>query len=813
MRRSLSSCLRPRHLGVTIATSLCAGAMLATPSISPVYAAPTVGGDENGPQVQILQPGYQDVLKGKTKILIAVKAQKFNPQFVEMFIDDKPATTGPISLSTLPSAQYDWDTKLFSDGPHKLTVRITDTQGFRGWAEVNVYINNNKKVDSLPPSLKWDNVDGYQQLSGEAQIQLQAVDNFGVKWIIVSVNPASEPNRKPALRSWLLNRPPYTVKFDTTKVDDGLYQLSAKAWDSFDQEGTADTLTIGVVNTGGINGTTVGEMLSGMRKMDSAKPVATKPSAPRFTLDTPDAPSTSPNIYTQRSGETKAAATPSKVIVKSGGKAGGAATKTPLQPSAPAMIVRDTKPSAKPPTLVAKNSAEAATEVASPRLSTSASVAAKTAPSTLQGEIGGAIDDDWRTRLARLATPTTEADTDSSGALLSAPSSGKLNNDSLSISRPSGSSVASAIESGTAAARVAMPEGEMRDFTSSPSLDPSGEKPVLSQKSDGNMRVAAKDPLQIESGAPAPTGRLSNPPRVAARPEKLEVAGPALSSPQPRTVAPAATRVAAAPAIGKEASIPSRVASPTVGAPRRYDGAQFSVAPTPSSAPRTQLSAKVPVETKTSPSKGAAAARVANPDAKRIAALPRPFKTGQTSAINAITVSPVEVKTSDAIPAFHVAARATDLRAVAARYGLPVAVVAACNDWSQDKVLVAGDKVKLPQQLKISYQGVPVKSDAPSMLVGGTSVTAFRFLFEQAGGKLVWDAKKQRVIAKKGNSEVILTIGSNKAKVGDEEIMMELAAFLFEGRTMVPVRFFEEGLRAQVEWDPQTGRLVVAMAN
>ncbi len=42
--------------------------------------------------------------------------------------------------------------------------------------------------------------------------------------------------------------------------------------------------------------------------------------------------------------------------------------------------------------------------------------------------------------------------------------------------------------------------------------------------------------------------------------------------------------------------------------------------------------------------------------------------------------------------------------------------------------------------------------------------------------------------------------------------MMQLAAFLFEGRTMVPARFFEEGLNAHVEWNPETGRVVVAMA-
>ncbi|RYG64887.1 copper amine oxidase N-terminal domain-containing protein, partial [bacterium] len=243
---------------------------------------------------------------------------------------------------------------------------------------------------------------------------------------------------------------------------------------------------------------------------------------------------------------------------------------------------------------------------------------------------------------------------------------------------------------------------------------------------------------------------------------------------------------------------------------RSFEGAAFSGS---TSSPSTRLSAKTPLLAKNETRKSAAAGKPANPDAKRIAALPRPFKKDQGGAINAIIVSPIEIRTSDAIPAFHVAARASDLRAVAARYGLPVEVVAACNAWPENKTLVAGEKVKLPQQLKVSYQGVPVKSDAPSMLVGGTGVTAFRFLFQQAGGKLEWDAKKQRVIAKKGESEVVLTIGSNKAKVGDKDVMMELAAFLFEGRTMVPVRFFEEGLRAQVEWDPQTGRLVVAMAN
>jgi hypothetical protein len=792
--------------------------LIASSGLAPVYAAPTVGGDESGPQVQILQPGYQDVLKGKTKISIAVKTKKFNPQFVEMFIDDKPATSGPISITAVPSAQYDWDTKLFTDGPHKLTVRITDTQGFRGWAEVNVYINNNKKVDSLPPSLAWQNIASYQQLSGKSQIQLQAVDNFGVKWIIVSVNPASEPNRKPALRSWLLNRPPYVVNFDTSGVADGLYQMTAKAWDSFDQEGVADPLTLGIVNSGTVNATTIGEMLDGMRKMDSAKPKAASAKAtPKFTVDVPadgadsNSSSAAANIYTQRTPESKTPVS-SKVVVK----AGAAAPKTQLQPSAPAMIVQSGKSAAKLPVQVAKNTETPLEDVASPRLSGNATVAAPGTPSALSSEIDGAVADDWRGRIARLAVPGGAARSHVAEGQLSAPRGSASRSEELGVSRL-GSAPLDAEPSRNSAARLAVPIGAERAFSSDASQNPQNEKPVLSQNKVGSLRLAANDPLTLEA-ASGHTGRLSNPTRLAARPQVGSHSGPSVSAPAfsskaPHNLARVAPRLAGVPAVLSDKT--GRLSSPTADSQRSFEGAQFSASPT---APRTQLSAKVPTSAEVASAQIAApqtvrAGKTASPDKNRIAALPRFEKNAPRSAINAITVSPLEIKTSDAIPAFHVVARSSDLRAVAARYGLPVAVVAACNSWPATKTLVAGEKVKLPHQLKVSYQGVPVQSDAPSMLVGGTGVTAFRFLFQQAGGKLEWDGKKQRVIAKKGNSEVVLTIGSKKAKVGDKDVMMELAAFLFEGRTMVPVRFFEEGLRAEVEWDPQTGRLVVAMAN
>jgi hypothetical protein len=367
---------------------------------------------------------------------------------------------------------------------------------------------------------------------------------------------------------------------------------------------------------------------------------------------------------------------------------------------------------------------------------------------------------------------------------------------------------------GVTTPRIAAPQGSARQITGAP---------ALSQDDNADStRASVGSPVKVEAEDTAPAGRLSGPAALVASAEARPVGEPSLSTPANSKGSRIANRVAVLPPMDVDSLPPSRMAAPAAGTERtlgsELGGAQLSA---PTQTPQPKVSAKWPifpkVTTKVQTAKTAPVGKVAAPrvttDKTLLSALPRTQKPTARGAITAITVSPLEVKTSNAIPAFHHVARSTDVRAVAARYGLPVEVVAACNGWTSDKTLAAGATVKLPQQLEVAYQGVPVRGDAPSMLVGGTGVTAFRFMFEQAGGKLVWDAKRQSVVAKKGDSEVTLTIGSNKAKVGNKDVMMELAAFLFEGRTMVPVRFFEEGLHAQVEWDPQTGRLVVAMAN
>lgn len=164
------------------------------------------------------------------------------------------------------------------------------------------------------------------------------------------------------------------------------------------------------------------------------------------------------------------------------------------------------------------------------------------------------------------------------------------------------------------------------------------------------------------------------------------------------------------------------------------------------------------------------------------------------------------------MPLLHRVLAGETLASVAGRYKLPASVLAMHNKMSEEAALKPGQSLALPQTLSVSMAGETVQGDVASMMVGSVGVTPFRFLFENQGGELKWDAANQRVTATNSTHQVTLTIGSKSALVNQKEVMMDLAAFLVSGRTMVPLRFFEKALSASVEWEPATGRLLVAMA-
>ncbi len=914
--------LNARRLTLALAASapLCAGALLA----GPAQAAPTVESDENGPLVQIVKPGYNDVLKGKYRILIQVTARKYNPQSVEMFIDDKSATKGPMEISSFASSSYDFDTRLLSEGRHKLTVRVTDSQGFRGWSEVTVFVNNKGVVDTQVPDLRWVGIEPFQEISGSMKLEVNAADNFGVKMLQISINPADTPN-KPAY-SWFMNQPPYKVNLDTIgkNIPDGLYVLKALAFDSLDQQGDAPPLTFGIVNNQ-INATRVQDMLDGQRQMqkvlaseklsESAAPKVDAKAVPApekparvLAVPTPAAPTVAqkaaPTITDAAPARSSAPATQTRPVPQSESPEMGApstygqnapALSSPsfAQPSFDnpgIQLPRVNAPGASVPA-----APRTVPQIASPEVATAPTVAAPVADETRIAQV--TPDEIAPTEVAPTVevTPTVEAaPTDAAPIVEAAPTRteptriarafslpiGQRNAGEASLSRAAAVELAltpttgATIESARgsqpiAVARFSQPGLSGRMVTDvavlsqSASVDESRlSNAELSRARAGKTRILnaarpiaanATEPTlarALQTSAPAVTerpilGRAVTADSVSTPASKLtrEAQTTPLAPPKTAQAALAGTLSKAvannqrlaplAPEVGTNSALPAQTRGALSKAVASQQRAKpIEVAPTRvarNSASAPQLSAlSAPRMNESASGLGVPSLipqTVANPttaaasmNGERVAALPRPDAARRNrsgASIVAVPLNaPLEISTATAlpVPTSYRAERNTTLRAIAARYGLPVDLVALSNGLPTDAKVAIGTDVKLPRPLQVSYNGAPVTGDAPSMLMGDTAVTAFRFMFEKTGGKMEWDAANQRVIAKKDGREITLTIGSNVAKIGEREVMMELAAFLFQGRTMVPLRFFEEGLNAQVEWNPQTGRLVVAMA-
>lgn len=107
--------------------------------------------------------------------------------------------------------------------------------------------------------------------------------------------------------------------------------------------------------------------------------------------------------------------------------------------------------------------------------------------------------------------------------------------------------------------------------------------------------------------------------------------------------------------------------------------------------------------------------------------------------------------------------------------------------------------------IKISLNGVnkQITGQKPEVKKGTTMVPV-RFISENLGAKVNWNAKTKTVTITKGSTTMTLTIGSKTAKVktktSTKKIILSYAPYITNNTTMVPVRFIGEAFGATVEW-------------
>lgn len=105
-----------------------------------------------------------------------------------------------------------------------------------------------------------------------------------------------------------------------------------------------------------------------------------------------------------------------------------------------------------------------------------------------------------------------------------------------------------------------------------------------------------------------------------------------------------------------------------------------------------------------------------------------------------------------------------------------------------------------PKPLSVYVGGERLEFETQPLLVEGTTLVQFRPIFEKLGFKVDWDGETRTVTGTKEGLEIVLTIGSDVAKVNGKEVKLEQAARIENDTTLVPLRMVGETADQQVNW-------------
>ncbi|MFT9488331.1 MAG: copper amine oxidase N-terminal domain-containing protein [Tepidibacillus sp.] len=114
------------------------------------------------------------------------------------------------------------------------------------------------------------------------------------------------------------------------------------------------------------------------------------------------------------------------------------------------------------------------------------------------------------------------------------------------------------------------------------------------------------------------------------------------------------------------------------------------------------------------------------------------------------------------------------------------------------------------REVKVVIDDAEQRFDVPPIIENGHTLVPLRGIFEVLGAEVNWDSKTRIILAKKGDTIVLLRLGDKTAYVNNKSITLEVPAKAVKGSTLVPLRFISESLGANVEWDGNNYTVIIS---
>lgn len=128
-------------------------------------------------------------------------------------------------------------------------------------------------------------------------------------------------------------------------------------------------------------------------------------------------------------------------------------------------------------------------------------------------------------------------------------------------------------------------------------------------------------------------------------------------------------------------------------------------------------------------------------------------------------------------------------------------------DWQGAKTTgkeTAGKKLA-PQgsePIQVFIKEKKINFDTPPFIEAGRTLVPVRFISENLGATVKWDAKSQKITIEKGDQTLVLQINQKDVQVTKEgktsSLQLDAPAQLKDSRTFVPLRFISEAFGSEV---------------
>ncbi|MHB9144377.1 MAG: polysaccharide deacetylase family protein [Symbiobacteriia bacterium] len=106
----------------------------------------------------------------------------------------------------------------------------------------------------------------------------------------------------------------------------------------------------------------------------------------------------------------------------------------------------------------------------------------------------------------------------------------------------------------------------------------------------------------------------------------------------------------------------------------------------------------------------------------------------------------------------------------------------------------------------------PLGMEVAPALVNGRMLVPLRAIFEALGAAVDYNDEKRQITAAKEGRRVILWPDDPLARIDERLLWLDAAPQVYDGRTLVPVRFVSEALSAAVDWVGATRTVVIRRA-